>query len=73
MNKRNLTEELLEFIEQSPSAFHVIENMKTELRDEGYRELAEAVPWSLEPGGKYYVVRNGASLIAWQMPEREDI
>lgn len=73
MNKRNLTEELLEFIEQSPSAFHVIENMKTELREEGYRELEEAVPWSLEPGGKYYVVRNDASMIAWQMPEREDI
>lgn len=71
MNKRNLTEELLEFIEQSPSAFHVIENMKAELREEGYRELKEAVSWSLEPGGKYYVVRNDASLIAWQMPERE--
>lgn len=73
MNKRNLTEELLEFIEQSPSAFHVIENMKAELREEGYRELAESVPWSLEPGGKYYVIRGGASLIAWQMPDREDI
>lgn len=73
MNKRNLTEELLEFIEQSPSAFHVIENMKAELRDEGYRELKETVSWSLEPGGKYYVVRNDASLIAWQMPEGEDI
>lgn len=72
MNKRNLTEELLEFIEQSPSAFHVIENMKTELRDAGYQELSEAVSWSLEPGGKYYVVRNDASLIAWQMPEQAD-
>lgn len=72
MNKRNLTEELLEFIEQSPSAFHVIENMKTELRDSGYRELLESEPWSLEPEGKYYVVRNDASLIAWQMPQMED-
>lgn len=72
MNKRNLTEELLEFIEQSPSVYHVIENMKAELREAGYRELQETVPWSLESGGKYYVIRNGASLIAWAMPERED-
>ncbi len=73
MNKRNLAEELLEFIEQGPSAFHVVENMKAELQDAGYRELKEDVPWSLEPGGKYYVIRNGASLIAWQMPDREDV
>lgn len=72
MSKRNVTEELLEFIEQSPSAFHVIDNMKAELAEAGYEELTEAVPWTLEAGGKYYVTRNEASLIAWQIPSRED-
>ncbi|MDO4167196.1 MAG: M18 family aminopeptidase [Eubacteriales bacterium] len=72
MSRRNVTEELLEFIEQSPSAFHVIDNMKTELAEAGYRELTEAEPWTLEAGGKYYVTRNESSLIAWQIPDREN-
>lgn len=73
MNERNLTEELLEFIEQGPSAFHVIDNIKTELEEKGYLELQEGESWSLKAGGKYYVVRNAASLIAWQMPETETL
>lgn len=72
MNEQNLTEDLLEFIEQGPSAFHVIDNVKTELEEKDYVELQEREEWDLSPGGKYYVIRNDASLIAWQMPESED-
>ena len=72
MNEQNLTEDLLEFIEQGPSAFHVIDNVKTELEENNYVELQESEEWDLTSGGKYYVVRNDASLIAWQMPELEE-
>lgn len=66
-----LTEELLDFIRNSPSCFHVIENMKQILKADGYLPLSESEPWTLEKGGKYFVVRNGSSLIAFRIPEND--
>lgn len=68
MNQAKELQGLFEFIHQSPSAFHAIENGKRKLEQAGFRELEEAVPWSLEAGGKYFVIRNDSSMIAWRMP-----
>ena len=38
------------------------------LEGEGYRPLRETEEWTLEPGGRYYVQRNGSSLIAFRLP-----
>ena len=62
---------LLEFIEKSPSCFHVVANMKEELLGEGYEELLESRTWDLCEGGKYFVTRNGSSLIAFRIPKKE--
>ncbi|MGB3485400.1 MAG: M18 family aminopeptidase [Mycobacterium sp.] len=53
---------LCEFIDASPSPFHVCETAAGRLLSAGYTELLEADPW---PGaGRYFVVRAG-SLVAW--------
>lgn len=53
---------LCEFIDASPSPYHVCETAAARLRAAGYIELAEADAW---PGsGRYFVLRAG-SLIAW--------
>ena len=61
-------EELLNFIEKSPSCFHVIENMKEELLNDGFVELKEQEKWKVEEGGKYFVTRNGSSIISFKVP-----
>lgn len=66
---RETAEELLKFIEKSPSPFHAVETMKGELLSEGYEEVKETEKWSLNKGGKYFVSRNGSSLIAFSLPE----
>ncbi|MCI8711623.1 MAG: M18 family aminopeptidase [Ruminococcus sp.] len=63
--------ELFSFIEESPSVFHVVENMRRELLGRGYGQLLESEPWELKAGGKYFVIRNGSSLISFRIP-RED-
>lgn len=63
------TNQLLQFIKNSPSAFHVIGNMKKELEEAGFSYLPEGEPWKIESGKAYYTTRNEASLIAWRMPE----
>ena len=61
--------ELLEFIQNSPSMFHVIDNIKNILMHEGFQELLEGDIWEVELGKKYYVVRNDSSMIAFQLPK----
>ena len=53
---------LCEFIDASPSPFHVCATVASRLRAAGYAELAQADEWP--PAGKFFTVRAG-SLVAW--------
>ena len=61
------TKEMLEFIDNSPSCFHAIANVKQMLQQEGFQELMEGEEWNLT-GGDYYVTRNDSSIIAFRLP-----
>lgn len=54
---------LCEFIDASPSPFHVCATVAGRLLDAGYTELSEAERWPAQPG-RYFTVRAG-SLVAW--------
>jgi aspartyl aminopeptidase len=54
---------LCEFIDASPSPFHVCQTVARRLRDAGYTELAETDRWP-EGSGGFFTVRAG-SLVAW--------
>ena len=58
----------LNFVEQSPTAFHAVANLKDLLRQAGFRELKEKDPWLVDDGGKYFVSRNDSALIAFAIP-----
>ncbi len=62
MNKNN---GILEFLKSSTDAYHAVEAIRVRLVSEGYTELFENDNWSLKDGGKYFVIRGGASLIAF--------
>ena len=49
------SEELLEFIDQSPTCFHVVQTLKNILDTQGFEQLQESGEWRLKKGGKYYV------------------
>ena len=66
--ERNWNEELLYFIAASPIVFHVCRSLARRLEAEQYIELKEEDEWKLSPGGRYYVRRNGSSLIAFRIP-----
>lgn len=56
---------LCEFIDASPSPFHVCATVAARLREAGYNELAETDRWDGAAAGRFFTVRSG-SLIAWQ-------
>lgn len=70
MTKR-MTEELLAFLRDSHSTFHAVRLLKEELLRKGYTELREDRPWDLSPGAGYFVIRSGASLLAFRVPEKK--
>ncbi|MCR4830073.1 MAG: M18 family aminopeptidase [Pseudobutyrivibrio sp.] len=62
---------LFDFIEESPSQFHVVENERQRFLKEGFTELSEAKEWNIELGKNYFVTRNGSSILAFRMPKKE--
>ena len=68
---REISEQLIEFIDKSPTCFHAVKTMSDMLRGEGFTELRENQKWHIEKGGRYFVARNGSSLIAFTIPEQD--
>ena len=65
------SKQLIRFIENSPSCYHVIANMKKELTEAGFEEVKENQTWNLKENGKYFVTRNGSSIIAFCIPKAD--
>ena len=61
--------DLLKFIDKSPTAFHATANLVEALEKAGRTRLTEGEKWTLEPGRGYFVTRNMSSVIAFDIPE----
>ena len=64
-----MNQALFSYIAACPTAFQAAAHTAALLEAEGYRPLRETEEWMLEPGGRYYVTRNGSSLIAFRLPK----
>ena len=56
---------LLDYINQSPTAFHATEVACGELKAAGFVELFERDNWDIQAGGKYFVKKNSSAFIAF--------
>ena len=61
-------DDLINYIENSPTAWHAVEELKKKLQALSFIELREKERWDLKPGQKYFVVRNGSSICAFITP-----
>ncbi len=69
MNKK--VQGLADFIVESPTAFHAIKVLREKLVSDGFEELSEKNKWKLKKGGKYFITRNGSSIISFKLPKAE--
>ncbi len=67
--ERLLANDLIDFINNSPSPFHAVENLRTDLNNNGFTELKLNEEWKLEKGKKYYTTKNDSALIAFTLGE----
>lgn len=61
------TDDLVAFVQASPSPYHAVASAAERLEKAGFRQVQETESWDGEKGGKY-VLRGGA-IIAWYVPE----
>ncbi len=59
---------VVDFISQSPSSFHAVDNVAKLLIAGDYQELHMNDVWNVEPDGKYFVRYNGTAIIAFSIP-----
>lgn len=63
--------DLYRFLNESYTAYHATANVCQMLQDSGFTKLTLGERWYLERGGRYFVTRNGSSVIAFIAGERD--
>ncbi len=64
---------LINFVNETPNAFYCVSNLRKLLIENGFTELYENENWNnLSEDGKYFVIKNDSSLIAFTMAEKKD-
>ncbi|MBD7911808.1 MULTISPECIES: M18 family aminopeptidase [Clostridium] len=69
--ENQLALELLDFIKESPTAYHGAHTVKNLLDKEGFKEIKESEKWNLVKGGKYYVMKNESAIISFEIGQGE--
>jgi len=60
---------LMSFISDSPTPFHAVASMVSQLSTAGYSQLEVASTWHLKAGGRYFITRNDSTIVAFQLPK----
>ena len=69
--EQKFSEDLLQYLNDSPTAYHAVENAAEILKKNNFKELKETEGWSLQKGGKYFVTKNQSGIIAFTLGESD--
>ncbi|KAG9229767.1 putative vacuolar aminopeptidase 1 [Amylocarpus encephaloides] len=61
------TKPFCDFLTENPTVWHAVDYFEKKLEKAGFSKLSERKIWTseLQPGGKYFVTRNGSSMVAF--------
>lgn len=62
-----MSKDLVEFISKGPTPYQICHHIGQDLTNVGYKQLFENQEWQLEESGRYYVIRDDSSIIAFQL------
>jgi aspartyl aminopeptidase len=65
IEEKQQAQDLLDFIDASPSPWHAVEQTANLLKTNGFKPLIENQAWQFKQSGKYFVIREGGSIIAF--------
>jgi len=70
--ERLMINSLVDFLQNSPTAYHACDNVKELLLARGFTQLRETDDWEIQAGGKYFVTRGGSAVIAFTVGELDE-
>jgi len=73
MDKQKLNLDLLDFITKSTTSFHSVLEIKKLLLANNFIEIYEQEKWNLKDEGKYFVIRNQSSIIAFIYQKKNEL
>jgi aspartyl aminopeptidase len=65
MSQQDFNAGLCAFLGEASTPFHAVAAMARALEAAGFIALPAEADWRLEPGGRYYLTRNGSSVLAF--------
>ena len=68
--KKKFAENFIEFVNNSPSSYHVTKNCSDILDEKGFERLDPSGEWKLKPEGKYYIKRTNSTIMAFTVGEK---
>ncbi|KAF7549861.1 hypothetical protein G7046_g8204 [Stylonectria norvegica] len=64
--------DFIDFVNASPTPFHTTKSAAARFEDAGFQLIRERDSWAstLRPGGKYYLTRNGSTILAFTIGKK---
>ncbi|BBM44854.1 M18 family aminopeptidase [Leptotrichia trevisanii] len=73
MEVKSFAREVIEFIDESPSAYHVVKNCSDILDENGFERIMPREKWEIKKGGRYFLKKSSSTIIAFTVGENFDM
>lgn len=73
MEVKSFAREVVEFIDESPSTYHVVKNCSDILDENGFERIMPREKWEIKRGGKYFFKKSSSTIIAFTVGENFDV
>ena len=73
MEVKSFAREVIEFIDESPSTYHVVKNCSDILDENGFERIMPREKWEIKKGGKDFLKKSSSTIIAFTVGEDFDV
>ena len=73
MEVKSFAREVIEFIDESPSTYHVVKNCSDILDENGFERIMPREKWEIKKGGKYFLKKSSSTIIVFTVGEDFDV
>ena len=73
MEVKSFAREVIEFIDESPTTYHVVKNCSDILEENGFERIMPREKWYIKRGGKYFLKKSSSTIIAITVGKNFDV
>ncbi len=71
--KKQFARDFIDFSYKGKSVYHVVKSIEEFCTNKGYKELKLCEEWDISRGGKYYIKRNGSTIIVFSVGDGDNL